>query len=153
MPPVDVPPITSKSSCTRLPVACSSDLSISIVSSARVPPPSSARTRTPRTPGESGRGPGRPIPRRPGARGYVPSAQSSRTDAACHALESSMARTLRCRIKRRFCASARCSPGRRSTVALARSSASTFSASSTLRARSSASSDMIADVFAAWSTL
>mmetsp|Transcript_18121 Transcript_18121/g.58380 ORF Transcript_18121/g.58380 Transcript_18121/m.58380 type:complete len:246 (+) Transcript_18121:742-1479(+) len=47
MPPVDVPPITSKSSCTRRPVVSSSALSISIVMSPLVPPPSSARTRTP----------------------------------------------------------------------------------------------------------
>jgi hypothetical protein len=54
MPPVEVPPMTSKSSCTRRPDAASRPLSISIVSRPRVPPPSSASTRTP--PGGAGRG-------------------------------------------------------------------------------------------------
>ena len=46
MPPVDVPHTTSKRSWTRRPVRSSSCFSISIVSSARVPPPSIESTRT-----------------------------------------------------------------------------------------------------------
>eukprot|EP00967_Tisochrysis_lutea_P128384 scaffold219516_cov31-Tisochrysis_lutea.AAC.1 len=60
-PPVEVPPITSKSSCTRFPEVASSCLSISIVSRPRVPPPSSASTRTPACGGRRGCAPRRSV--------------------------------------------------------------------------------------------